>query len=66
MKFITQKSQYSFYISLNLSQKRAITQSSLWMTSNFEIDLYFMMLYPSVKFEKIVASLQKLSIGNNN
>ena len=67
MKFISQKkSQYSFCISLNLSKKKGNNSvKSLQVTSKFELDLYFMMLQPSVNSKEIVASLQKLLIGNH-
>ena len=41
--------KYSFCISLNLSQKGHNSVKSLQMTSNFELDLYVIMLNPSVK-----------------
>ena len=45
------KSQYSFCISLNLSQKGHNSLKNLQMTSKFKLSLYFIMPYPSVKFE---------------
>ena len=64
MKFIPPKSQYSFSISLNLSQKRVIkghnSVKNLRMTPKLKLFLYFMMLYLTVEFE-IVASLEKVS-----
>ena len=45
------KANIASAFSLNLKSNRAITQvKSLRMTSKFELGLYFMMLYPSVKF----------------
>ena len=41
--------KYSFCLSLNLSQKGHTSIESLQMTSKFELDLYVIMLCPSVK-----------------
>ena len=60
------KSNFSFCFSLSLSQKGHNSVKCLQMISKFELDLYCMMLYHSVKVKEIVASRQKLLIGNHN
>ena len=46
------KGQYSFSIGLNICQKGHYSVKRLQITSKFELDLYFMMIYPSLKFER--------------
>ena len=46
------KKPYSFCISQGLSQKGHNSVKTLQMISKFELDLYFMILYPSFNVEK--------------
>ena len=56
VKLIPQKSQYSFCISINLSQKWIIkghySVKNMRTTSKLQLIMYLLMLYLSVKFER--------------
>ena len=59
----------SYWSETTLNKNRSKKRGHNWVkilrfTPFFKLDLYLMMLYPSVKLEWIYASLQGLSIGN--
>ena len=61
MKFVSQKGQLSFCISLNLNKKGRNSVKSLKNTSKYKIDVYIMMFYLSVKFERTCCIPLKVS-----